>query len=94
MLIVICALLDARLHLQQTDYGDFLSNEPSPLAVTTVAEKCTERLVEEFEHLRCQASEPLSTFLTYITYGYMIDNIVLLITGTLHERETEELLEK
>jgi V-type H+-transporting ATPase subunit d len=87
-------LVDARLHLQQTDYGDFLANEPSPLAVTTVAEKCTERLVEEFEHLRCQASEPLSTFLTYITYGYMIDNIVLLITGTLHERETEELLEK
>jgi len=30
----------------------------------------------------------------YICYGYMIDNIVLLITGTLHERDTAELLEK
>jgi hypothetical protein len=26
-------------------------------------------------------SGPLATFLDYITYGYMIDNIVLLITG-------------
>ena len=27
-------------------------------------------------------------------YSYMIDNVVLLITGTLHERDTTELLEK
>ena len=26
-------------------------------------------------------SGPLATFMDYITYGYMIDNIVLLITG-------------
>ena len=30
----------------------------------------------------------------YLTYGYMIDNIALLITGTLHERDTKELLER
>jgi len=29
-----------------------------------------------------------------ISYQYMIDNIVLLITGTLHERDTTELIEK
>ena len=28
---------------------------------------------------------PLATFLDYITYGYMIDNIVLLITGTVQQ---------
>ena len=27
-------------------------------------------------------------------YSYMIDNIILLITGTLHERDTHELLER
>ena len=27
-------------------------------------------------------------------YGYMIDNVILLITGTLHERNTQELLER
>ena len=27
-------------------------------------------------------------------YQYMIDNVILLITGTLHERDTEELISK
>jgi len=93
--LVQCDVLDdIRLHLTQTDYGDFLANEPSPLHTTTIAEKCTEKMVAEFNHIRAQAVEPLATFLDYITYGYMIDNIVLLITGTLHERDTMELLEK
>lgn len=29
-----------------------------------------------------------------LSYAYMIDNVVLLITGTLHERDTHELLER
>lgn len=88
------ALEDIRLHLSQTDYGDFLANEPSPLTTTTVQNKCIEKMVAQFEYIRCHSVEPLSTFLDYITYGYMIDNIVLLITGTLHERDLSELLEK
>lgn len=87
-------LEDIKLHLAQTDYGDFLANEPSPIHTTTIQEKCTVKLVSEFHHLRMQAVEPLATFMDYICYGYMIDNIVLLITGTLHERDTIELLEK
>jgi len=83
-----------RLALAATDYGDFLASEPSPLHTTTISEKCTHRLVKEFNHLRAQATEPLATFLDMISYQYMIDNIVLLITGTLHERDTTELLEK
>jgi len=88
------SLEDMKLHLASTDYGDFLSNEPSPLHTTTIADKSTRKMVKEFTHLRAQATEPLATFLDYITYQYMIDNIVLLITGTLHERDTTELLEK
>lgn len=88
------ALEDIKLHLSQTDYGDFLANEPSPIHTTTIAEHATLKLVHEFYHLRLQAVEPLATFMDYITYGYMIDNVVLLITGTLHERDTTELLEK
>jgi len=87
-------LEDMKLHLASTDYGDFLSDVPSPIHTTTIAEKCTQKLVEEFEYLRANSFEPLSTFLNYITYGYMIDNVVLLITGTLHERDLSELLEK
>lgn len=90
-----CDVLDdIKLHLATTDYGDFLANEPSPLQTSTIADKCTAKLVEQFIHIRCQAVQPLAKFLDYITYGYMIDNIVLLITGTLHERDTSELLEK
>jgi V-type H+-transporting ATPase subunit d len=88
------SLEDIKLHLSQTDYGDFLQNEPSPLHTTTIKDKCVEKMVNEFNYLRYNAVQPLSTFLDYITYGYMIDNIILLITGALHERDTQELLER
>lgn len=44
--------------------------------------------------MRNHAVEPLSTFLDFITYSYMIDNIILLITGTLHQRPITELIPK
>jgi vacuolar-type H+-ATPase subunit C/Vma6 len=40
------------------------------------------------------SSGNLATFLDYITYSYMIDNIILLITGTLHQRPISELVPK
>jgi len=87
---------DLKMYLQNsTDYGvTFLQNEPPPLHTTTISERATAKLVDEFKYMRLNAVEPLSTFLDYITYSYMIDNIVLLITGTLHDRGTEELIEK
>eukprot|EP01130_Rhizamoeba_saxonica_P015757 TRINITY_DN711_c7_g1_i1.p1 TRINITY_DN711_c7_g1~~TRINITY_DN711_c7_g1_i1.p1 ORF type:complete len:354 (-),score=62.52 TRINITY_DN711_c7_g1_i1:65-1126(-) len=85
---------DMKLHLQSTDYGDFLANEPSPLHTSTIHEKCTLKMVEQFNYLRANCVKPLSKFLDYITYGYMIDNVVLLITGTLHQRDPAELKAK
>ncbi|XP_067934719.1 V-type proton ATPase subunit d 1-like [Watersipora subatra] len=87
-------LEDLKLSLQSTDYGNFLANEPSPLAVSTIDDRLKEKLVAEFEHLRNQSLPPLSKFLDYITYSYMIDNIVLLVTGTMHQRPLSELLPK
>lgn len=106
--------LDFRTQLSTTDYGNFLANEPSPVSTSTIAEKATQVLVDQFNFLRANAVEPLSKFFDYITYvpldffvttlcrcwpvcsryAYMIDNVVLLITGTLHERDTHELLER
>ena len=83
---------DFKLQLAQTDYKDFLANEPSPLSTNVIKEKCVEKLVNEFNYLRINSAQPLAQFLDYITYGYMIDNIILLLTGTLHEREMSELL--
>lgn len=88
------SLEDVRMHLTSTDYGTFLQNEPSPLSTKTVAEYATRKLVDEFRFIRSQAVEPLATFLDYLTYPYMIDNLVLLITGTLHDRDISELIDK
>ncbi|KAI9592360.1 V0 complex, c/d subunit of ATPase [Syncephalis fuscata] len=88
------SLDDLKLQLSATDYGNLLQNEPSPLATSTIAEKCTEQLVEEFQYMRQSAVAPLSKFLDFMTYGYMIDNVILLITGTLHDRDTHELLDR
>jgi len=85
---------DLKLHLQSTDYGNFLSNEVGPLTVAVIDERLREKLVIEFQHLRNHSLTPLSLFLDFITYGYMIDNIILLITGTLHQRSITELLPK
>jgi V-type H+-transporting ATPase subunit d len=92
---------DFKLQLAATDYGTFLQNEPSPIATVTIAEKARERLVAEFKYLRANANHPVAAFLDYLTYiishnrySYMIDNVILLITGTLHERDTRELLDR
>jgi len=93
--LVQCETLDdLKLHLQSTDYGNFLANEPSPLSVSVIDDKLREKLVIEFQHIRNHAVEPLATFLDFITYSYMIDNIILLITGTLHQRPISELIPK
>jgi len=86
-------LEDLKMHLQSTDYGDFLA-DAGTLHTTTIQECATMKLVKEFTHLRAQCTETLSRFLDYISYQYMIDNVVLLITGTLHERDIRELVEK
>ncbi|CDS09751.1 Putative V-type proton ATPase subunit D [Lichtheimia ramosa] len=86
-------LEDLRLQLGATDYGNLLQNEPSPIATSTFADRLTDRLVEEYNYIRDNAVAPLSKFLEYITQ-YMIDNVILLITGTLHERNTQELLDR
>ncbi|CAH2285519.1 V-type proton ATPase subunit d 2 [Pelobates cultripes] len=87
-------LEDLKLHLQSTDYGSFLSNETGQLTVSTIDEKLKEKLMTEFHYFRNHAFEPLATFLNFITYSYMIDNMILLITGTLHQRPISELVPK
>lgn len=50
--------------------------------------------MDEFRFVRIQAVEPMSTFLDYLTYPYMIDNLVMLITGNMYDREVSELIDK
>lgn len=85
---------DIKLYLTGTDYGPYLANEPSPLHTTTIAACCTRKLVDDWKYLRVNASESLGLFLDYCTYGHMIDNVVLVVTGVVHERDVQELLDK
>jgi len=85
---------DIKMHLQGTKYGNFLANEPPPLTTTTIQNKATEKMVEEFKALRAHANEPLASFLDYITYGYMIDNVITVINGTIHGQQSQDLIEK
>ncbi|XP_029868476.1 V-type proton ATPase subunit d 2 isoform X2 [Aquila chrysaetos chrysaetos] len=87
-------LEDLKLHLQTTDYGNFLANETGPLTISTIDDKLKAKLLTEFHYFRNHAFEPLATFLNFITYSYMIDNVILLITGTLRQRPIAELVPK
>lgn len=87
-------LEDLKLQLSSTDYGNFLANVPSPLATSTIQEKAAQKLYTEFNYIRDQAVQPLAQFMDYITYGYMIDNVALMITGTVHDRDKSEILDR
>ncbi|KAJ8011259.1 hypothetical protein DPEC_G00056290 [Dallia pectoralis] len=87
-------LEDMKLHLQCTDYGALLSTGNEDLTVSLLDNRLKGNIHTEFRCLRAHAPAPLSTFLDYISYSYMIDNLVLLITGALKHRDVEELLPK
>lgn len=59
-----------------------------------IEHRALEKLVVEFFYLRSQAVEPLSTFMDYITYEYMIENVMLLLRGTLSGRNVNDLIEQ
>lgn len=84
-------LEDLKLNLQETDYGQMLAND-SVLSPPVFEARAIDKLVTEFFYLRSQAVEPLSTFLDYITYEYMIENVMLLLRGTLSGRNINDLI--
>lgn len=90
---ILTLLLDVKLQLSPA-YGDFLASLPPNPSTSSLANKTTDKLVAEFRYLQAQATGSLAKFMEYLTYSYMIDNVALLITGTLHERDTRELLER
>eukprot|EP00834_Sanchytrium_tribonematis_P003547 NODE_140_length_16098_cov_0.678605.p6 type:complete len:343 gc:universal NODE_140_length_16098_cov_0.678605:12187-11159(-) len=87
-------LEDVKMQLAATDYGNFLQNEPPPLSTTLIAAKLNEKLVSDFNYLRANASPVLEKFLQFIRIEYMMDNVVLILSGTLHERDTDELMRR
>mmetsp|Transcript_82938 Transcript_82938/g.177765 ORF Transcript_82938/g.177765 Transcript_82938/m.177765 type:complete len:392 (+) Transcript_82938:72-1247(+) len=87
-------LEDMRSALEETDYGTFLQDEPSPLLVSTISKKCYQKLADEFSYVKAQSVEPLTTFLDFIAREKMIDNVCMIIQGALNGKAPVELQEK
>lgn len=85
---------DMKVHLLNSDYSTVFQDVPSPLTAQSVAEACTVKMVEEFRYIRQNAYEPLNKFLDYITYGYMIDNIILILGETIRDGDPQAALAK
>jgi len=85
-------LEDIRTTLDDTDYGSFIQDEPSPLQVSVIVAKAKQKLADEFRFIRAQSSDPLVKFLDMITYGKMIDNVISLIQGTINKKPAAELM--
>ncbi|XP_035936396.1 V-type proton ATPase subunit d 2 isoform X2 [Halichoerus grypus] len=93
--LVQCETLeDVKIHLQTTDYGNFLANQTNPLTVSKIDTEMRKKLCREFEYFRNHSLEPLSTFFTYMTCSYMIDNVILLMNGALQKKPVKEILAK
>jgi len=87
-------LEDMRSALEETDYGTFLQDEPSPLLVSTISKKCYEKLADEFRFVKAQTAEPLTTFMDFIAREKMIDNVCMIIQGALNNKAPVEMQEK
>lgn len=86
-------LEDVKMNLQETDYDQFLADAQTttPAILQSAA---INKLVTEFQYLRAHSVEPLSTFLDFIAIEYMIENVMMLLKGTLGGRDVNELLEQ
>lgn len=82
---------DVKLNLLETDYGSYLSNE-STLSPQILEARAMEKLVKEFNYLKANSIHPLTTLLEYISYEYMIENVMLLLRGSLSGRKIDELM--
>lgn len=58
--------IDVKLQLSASDYGTLLQNEPH-MSTSMLAQKCTDKLVQEFDYIRAHAVAPLQQFLDYMT---------------------------
>lgn len=66
---------DLRLTLQETDYGNFLQNEPS-LDPKLIAQRATAKWVKEFKYFRATAVGKMAQFMDFVAAEYVIDNVL------------------
>ncbi|KAL0222584.1 hypothetical protein RCL1_002438 [Eukaryota sp. TZLM3-RCL] len=82
---------DIRIHLSHFDYTE-LKSERASIDFRRFREILINSFVKQFNYLKSQSSSLLRKFLDYCTYGYMIDNIVLIIKGSVKGLPLQDLL--
>lgn len=84
---------DVKLTLSDTDFVGVMA-ELTKLTPEGIMARCRTKLVDEVDHLRSQAVGSLSTFLDYISYEYMINNVSFLIISLIKGANPQALLAK
>merc|ERR1712050_179687 len=59
-----------------------------------MGKKCYERLADEFNYVKAQTNEPLTTFMDFMQREKVIDNVCMIIQGALNSKPPAELQEK
>lgn len=75
-------LEDIRDALSETSYGRFLADFSGTLKTSDIRDKMLDKLASEFEYLRCLAGPKLVKFLDFITYEYMIENLMVILRAS------------
>ncbi|KAH8335360.1 hypothetical protein KR074_000253, partial [Drosophila pseudoananassae] len=85
------SLEDVMISIQGTDYGNIFTGDNHP-SVDVIEVSLRDRLLQQYNYIRGHATEPLTTFLEYIRYPHMIDNVALLIAGLNNRKSMKRLL--
>ena len=82
---------DMKAQLQMTDYGNFLQNEGN-LTSRIIADKALEKLAVEFREIRGWADQPLARFLDFISFDFMLSNVLKLVAAVRGGRDSMDSL--
>lgn len=86
-------ITDLCANLQNTDYGNTLSGDGGgTIDIEFIEKRLRHKHVSQYNYLRDNAVEPLTTFLEYMRYEHMIDNVALLVSGLNNHRPIKKLL--
>lgn len=87
--------LAINLSTAEFDYCPYIEDlQGDKLEPGMLLKRLNESLVAEFQYIRSQATGDLAKFLDFMTYQFMIDNLVHLIKGALQSDDITELLEE
>ncbi len=84
---------DFKLTLGDTDYSLVFANQ-SQLTPDIIQDRVWDKYVSEFNFIRDQAVGPLASFLDFITYEHLINNISFLVTSLIRRSDMNTVLAK